>query len=187
MAVPGYNRAWAVGDVSYTYQVCTRYGCFPHFSDKPLVEFWPLYGGWGIVASPNLNLNAGLSGVASIPTTLTAWAVGSGTPGNAATLIEKWNGPSWAVVASPYVGNLSDVAATGPTNAWAVGDNSSTLAMHWNGTSWSVVTTPNAGVYGSALYGVATTPGSVYLWAVGTYLTSANGNTFRPLAELLHC
>ncbi len=60
-----------------------------------------------------------------------AWAVGYYYNGTAdQTLIERWNGKAWKKQRSPNPGRsvndneLSDVAATSSTNAWAVGSYS---------------------------------------------------------------
>ena len=68
------------------------------------------------------------------------------------------NSPSFTTA-----GLLSGVAATSPSNAWAVGSNGSdkTLILHWNGTTWKQVPSPSRGA--GASLGVAatsaTTPG----------------------------
>jgi hypothetical protein len=72
-------------------------------------------------------------------------------------------------------GQLNDVAATSPDNAWAVGDQPSpsgsglagagdTLLLHWNGKAWSQVTNPKP-VYGSLISVSATSADNA--WAVG--------------------
>ena len=70
------------------------------------------------------------------------------------------------VTASPSVaavkGDLTAVAATSASNAWAVGfSGSSSLALHWNGHSWTRVSAPGGG-----LEAVAATSAS-NAWAVG--------------------
>lgn len=68
-------------------------------------------------------------------------------------------------------GNLTDVAATSATNAWAIGDlsNSKTeldtpIVAHWNGTKWSRVTIPH--VHSAMLDAVAAVSPSD-AWIVG--------------------
>ena len=81
-----------------------------------------------------------------------AWAVGYYFNGMSnQTLVEHWNGKAWKVQPSLNPGGstpptlrhqlnqLYGVAATSPTNAWAVGDyyngtSNQTLIEHWNGT-----------------------------------------------------
>ena len=79
-------------------------------------------------------------------------------------------GPAASFAAS---GDLSDVAATSASNAWAVGSTSSgTLIVRWNGTVWKRV--PSPGSAGSVLYGVAATS-SRDAWAVGCTDCSGSG------------
>jgi hypothetical protein len=120
-----------------------------------------------------------LGGVAVL-SSCNAWAVGRYDNGTAfQTLIEHWNGSSWTQAASPNPGGpsndneLTGVAATSSTNAWAVGsspDNGGkTLIEHWNGTAWQQVASPNPGSPSSNyLFGVAATS-STNAWAVGSY------------------
>ena len=75
-----------------------------------------------------------LEGVAAT-SACNAWAVGYDNNGSAdQTLVERWNGNAWKVQPSLNPGgsadnnDLSDVAGTSPTNAWAVGS-------YFNGTA----------------------------------------------------
>jgi hypothetical protein len=116
------------------------------------------------------------------------WAVGySGRN----TLIERWNGTQWRVVASPNAGTTGDrntltsVDALSNTNAWAVGStltatSRKSLIQRWNGTSWTIVSSPNPGTLSNSLLGVAAT-GPSDIWAVGW---KNSGNGLRSL--LLH-
>jgi hypothetical protein len=82
------------------------------------------------------------------------------------TLIERWNGSAWSVVASPRptaasLSILFGVACLSPKSCTAVGAFSNrvglyaTLAETWNGTTWSLQATPNPHtVYGSSLSAV---------------------------------
>jgi len=139
-------------------------------------------------ASPSSNGNV-LSGVAAT-SAASAWAVGSYfTPGGLSqTLIERWNGTTWAQTPSPNPGGatrnnqLAGVAATSASNAWAVGsyaasasDPGHTLIVRWNGTRWAQVPSPNPGGAGhpDSLSGVAATSASD-AWAVGSYASSGS-------------
>src|SRR5689334_10210569 len=86
------------------------------------------------------------------------WAVGTRLKVNTRTdqaLIEHWNGKAWKVFPSANPGDsngtqLSGVAATSSSNAWAVGDyfngaSDQTLIEHWNGTAWKVQPSPDPG------------------------------------------
>jgi hypothetical protein len=142
---------------------------------------------WSIVPSPNAlgdqadNL---LFGVAC-PNGADCWAVGYYLPrvGAAQTLIEHWDGLSWAVVPSPNTSSTQNnyllaVACTSESDCWAVGvyleingglPFYKTLIEHWDGTEWSIVESPNfASRPVNALHGVSCTSSSD-CWAVGYY------------------
>ncbi len=135
--------------------------------------------------SPGSSFNV-LTGVA-VASSCRAWTVGYYSNGTAfQTLIEDWNGSSWAQQSSPDPGgstrdnSLDAAAATSASNAWAVGSyfngtDVRTLAVHWNGTIWVQVPSPNPSSLGNALRGVAATSSS-NAWAVGQYF---NGSTAR--------
>jgi hypothetical protein len=68
----------------------------------------------------------------------------------APTLVEQWNGSSWASVPSPNpaaadYSDLHGVHCLTVTNCWAVGDWSNSadtfhvLIEKWNGTAWTIV------------------------------------------------
>jgi hypothetical protein len=65
-----------------------------------------------------------LSGVIT-PSATSAWAVGASTgeTGDATAIVLRWNGSTWARVASPQPtdGSLVSVAAASPADIWAVG------------------------------------------------------------------
>jgi hypothetical protein len=89
-----------------------------------------------------------------------AWAVGKSTNASAGTevpLALNWNGTTWSSVPTPTPSGsapnwmFESVAASGASDAWAVGEQSAgtkihdSLYEHWNGTAWSVVAGPNEG------------------------------------------
>jgi hypothetical protein len=148
--------------------------------------------GWGaqprdVGQGPNL-----LTGVAAT-SPCSAWAVGYYNNGTAEqTLIEHWDGKAWKVQPSPNPGGssqpneLNHVAATSPTNAWAVGyyyDGTAnhTLIEHWNGKAWKVAQGANPGGRSNQneLRGVAAVS-AADAWAVGLYF---DGTSFRTLIE----
>jgi hypothetical protein len=157
---------------------------------KPLIERWNGMA-WRRVpgASPRDAKESLLNSVAATGPS-SAWAVGYYNNGSAIkTLIERWNGRAWTVMASPSPGGshgsfLYGVAAPGPSGAWAVGDygtgnTTRTLIERWNGRAWTQVTSPNPGrMHGSALSGVAAA-GTSSAWAVGYY----DSPPIRPLIE----
>jgi len=120
---------------------------------------------WKSVATPNVGegtnkLNAVL---ALAPNDV--WAVGFSTPvappksAATQTLIEHFDGTSWAVVPSPNVGpnstnqsnRLLGLTANSATDIWAFGSyfpadgsgHQRTLLLHWDGTSWTVAPSPS--------------------------------------------
>jgi hypothetical protein len=68
------------------------------------------------------------------------------------SLIERWNGRKWRVVASPsrsYADYLNSVSCARATSCFAVGSDggktagSATLVEHWNGSRWALDASPN--------------------------------------------
>src|SRR5215472_13810096 len=129
VAATSATNAWAVGD--YTQGR----------SAQTLILHWNGTA-WTRVPSPNTHsFTSGLRGVAAISPT-SAWAVGdrskTGEGDLDKTLIEHWNGTAWTQVPAPSrpESALFGVAATSPTNIWAVGayitnaGANRTLAMH---------------------------------------------------------
>lgn len=179
---------WAVGD--YYKDAVSLVG-------HTLTEHWN-GSRWSIVSSPNHGvLGSTLAGV-SADASNDVWAVGAyqvnGNPsGYAQTLVERWDGTQWKVVASPNLGSnwnsFNAVIAIASNNVWATGTysnhNSSpfdTLIQHWNGTQWSVVSSPNVGTATNDLPGIAHVPGSSQLWAVGDY-SNTGAMPLRTLTE----
>ena len=152
-----------------------------------LVEHWNGTT-WSIVPSPNPSGStfASLSGVACFSST-SCDAVGAyetSSPMNS-TLVEHWNGTTWAIVASPNPGGgagLSGISCPSATDCYAVGafvsgSPSYTFAEQWNGTSWAIVSTPNpASSTGAGLVGVAC-PAPTTCFAVGDYSTNVGDYT----------
>jgi hypothetical protein len=134
------------------------------------------------------NKGDALYGVAALASD-DAWVVGNAGPRD--TLIEHWDGTSWAPVDSPN-GNLRrnalyGVAGLAPTDVWAVGSSSlglrsEALIEHWDGFAWNIVQGPGDLPPGSTLSAVtAVTPDDV--WAVGGSGDTLNG---RGDALILH-
>ena len=115
-----------------------------------------------------LAVSGELSGI--VATHGLAWAVGySGTRENSKALTLDWNGHRSQREAnpSPPGAELSAVAATSPTDVWAVGtvgfepNPTKTLILHWTGKKW--METPS--IPGSLSAVAATSPTNA--WAVG--------------------
>lgn len=121
------------------------------------------------------------------------WAVGySNTYGTPQTLVQKWDGTHWSVVASPVItggSSLEAVTLLTPTDLWSVGNragglpqfNTSTasLTVHFNGTSWVAVPSPNVGNRWNDLVAVSGTSAND-VWAVGCWRDI--GGLFQNLA-----
>jgi hypothetical protein len=131
--------------------------------------------GWNAVASPPVGSEGNLTAVAALSAT-DAWAVGNyETPDSLQrTLIEQWNGTSWAQIPSPNSSQrfniLTSVSAVSANDAWAVGNGDGQLIEHWDGKTWTIAPNPTISQGGSSLSGVAAISASD-VWAVG--LTSA--------------
>ena len=122
---------------------------------------------WTLVSSPNVNgipQDNYLSGVSCVGTAF-CMAVGyiSGTSSDL-TLVQKWNGTSWATVSSPDPGTgsfLNAVSCTSTSFCMAVGSYgtgtaSPTLVEKWNGSKWTKLASPNPGAPGgNGLNGVS--------------------------------
>jgi hypothetical protein len=148
---------------------------------------------WKSVATPNVGEGANkLNAVLALGPN-DAWAVGFSTPGapprQAATLtlIEHFDGTSWAVVPSPNSGpgsanqsnRLFGLTANSANDIWAFGSyfaadgsgNQMTLLLHWDGTSWKIAPSPNPAKGGSPSdllwAGVVPSPGNVWILGSG--------------------
>ncbi|MGH3118348.1 MAG: hypothetical protein ACRDQ2_14795 [Gaiellales bacterium] len=147
---------------------------------------------WVIVSSPNAdttqnNVLAGLTCVSSSD----CWAVGSyytiGIPAKNQTLIEHWNGTSWAIVESPdtpialnTLNFLSSVSCVSSSDCWAVGyykplNRWQTLIEHWDGDSWAIVISPNSLITEDNRLSSVSCVSSSDCWAVGDYFKSGIG------------
>jgi hypothetical protein len=158
----------------------------PSFETK-LAERWN-GSAWSVVTTPNPGgaVNSQFTSVHCLTST-SCVAVGQYDNGVATkTLVERWNGSKWSIVASPNpaatsVSVLASVWCTSTSNCVAVGswfestpDSSAerTLVERWNGSKWSIVASPNkTGAIDSGLAGVACTSASSCM-AVGHYDTN---------------
>ncbi len=142
---------------------------------------------WRIIPSPTATQypQSLLSGVTALSPT-DALAVGMNIVGEgntlAASLIERWDGAAWRLVANPGAGYLNSVTAVSSQDVWAVGIEPSAvssaeqvLVEHWNGTQWSVVSAPIPGQTNSGLNSVVAQAANS-VWAAGYF----NGLGFSP-------
>ena len=152
-----------------------------------LAEHWN-GSAWTIVPTPNLSGSSThneLTGVATIAPT-DAWAVGSATdysPGGHA-LTYHWDGSAWRSVRNSCGVGLSEVAALGSNDVWAVGG---TNTCHWNGTRWTRFPAAPApdGQSGINLVDV-TTVSTNDVWAVGLQYSSCGEGQVCPTGEIQH-
>jgi hypothetical protein len=179
------SDCWAVGHSAATGSIQT------------LIEHWDGTM-WAVVSSPNVTSTNYLSAVSCASST-DCWAVGydlvDANPFNEQTLVEHWDGASWAVVNSPSAtattdNHLSAVTCMSASECWAVGQYikpsgarvDQTLIELWDGNSWSIVSSANtSATYGNGLQAVACTSAS-QCWAVGWY---SNGHTLQALTEFI--
>ena len=116
---------------------------------------------WTVV--PSVNPSATTLNAVSARTATDAWAVGqfqgAGDDAGSQIFAERWNGTQWQQVPTPNIvrqdERLLGVSASGPNDAWAVGNTNvisfashDTLAAHWDGTAWTIVPTPDAASHG---------------------------------------
>jgi len=140
---------------------------------------------WTSFPAPGTGPLFGAAGLSSAD----VWAVGYTGELSAQAIADHWDGSQWSESFSnhyPSQSVLSAVAASSPTDVWAVGNRLNyrstfrTLIEHFDGAGWSVVPSPNANVRDDLLQGVAvdSTPGA---WVVGWW-TQRHG-TGRTLIE----
>ncbi len=126
---------------------------------------------WRLVTSPNPTSppQSALLATATLSPS-DAWAVGqSYAEGDGQqTLIERWNGSAWQIVASPGLDPLNAIAAVSSTvSRYGVGPHpDKPLVEHWNGSQWSIVAASNTGANAVELTGVAALAAN-NVWAVG--------------------
>lgn len=135
----------------------------------------------------------GTFGGVATSTGCNVWAVGRySASGPDKTLIEQWNGTAWTIKTSPNAGGsdafnyLYGVAATSPTDVWAVGwyegaASAQTLIEHWNGKAWRLQPSPHLGP-SNELRGVAATSAN-NAWAVGAHTTGSPNPVRKTLIE----
>jgi hypothetical protein len=172
------NQLWAV--ICTSAPDCWAVGYSSTTAVQTLIERWNGTA-WVFASSPNVTTAPQpniLSDVACV-SAADCWAVGYyyTVYFDQHTLIERWDGTSWAIVTSPDAGPLSGVTCVSASDCWAVGyDVGQSLIEHWDGTSWAIVTSPtDLGQTDENLLGVTCTSASD-CWAVGYYFSSIIGS-----------
>jgi len=139
----------------------------------PLVLQWDGVS-WTSFPAPGTGSLFGAAGLGSAD----VWAVGADVEDPTQAFADHWDGSQWSESFSnhyPSQNVLSAVAASSPTDVWAVGNRLNhrsvfrTFVEHFDGAGWSVFPSPNANARDDLLQGVAvdSTPGA---WAVGWWL-----------------
>lgn len=153
-------------------------------ASQTLIERWD-GNSWTLINSPNSGTSENLLNGVSCESATQCWAVGTYFDPSSViykTLIERWNGISWAIVSSPN-GSTHDNYFTGITcrstsGCVAVGyftqPPDQTLVEKWNGTSWTVIDSPNQATATGELHGVNCASPS-QCWGVGTYRNTESG------------
>jgi hypothetical protein len=166
-------ECWAVG---FTF---IPNGAVP----RTLVVHWDGTA-WAVVTSPNTSaVQANTLESVTCVSSSDCWAVGYWNAGDVQqTVIQRWNGTSWTIVASPnpsseQIDYLSDVGCASGSDCWAVGaswigTNYQTMIVHWDGTAWTVVSSPNTSGSDNNLLDGVTCASASDCWAVGHSLTS---------------
>lgn len=139
------TNVWAVG--AYDTNSSTQ-------TSATIAEHWNGTK-WSKVTTVNPSTYSYLFAVTALSST-NVWAVGTYynfTAANYQTLVEHYNGSTWAKVSSPNTGGFDDelfaISAWSATDIWGVGSMiplsgaSQSLALHSDGSSWQVVSTPN--------------------------------------------
>jgi hypothetical protein len=171
---------WAVGDAS---------PAAGGPATATLIEHWNGTG-WTRVASPSPSPATDVLPSVSADSPTDAWAAGDSQDSGAAsqTLIEHWNGTSWAQVTSPDPGaalgsTLRGVSAVSPSDVWAAGSyvqpgtgDIEQLLAHFNGHRWAQVTSPPS-YSGVAIATGVSARARAGAWAVGESESSSGSYT----------
>jgi hypothetical protein len=150
---------------------------------------------WTFLPSPNPKgvPAAFLRGVAC-PSPTSCFAVGFANDRDRSfskTLVEHWDGRSWAIQASPNPAGstgafLNGVTCSSARDCVAVGADAlsnQTLVLHWNGRTWTIQQSPNpAGSPFASLWGV-TCRSATNCYAVGYAMVTADLSQSGTLVE----
>ncbi len=187
---PGSGGAYlrAVAGVSRVDVWAAGYQTVQSGVQKTLIEHFD-GAAWAIVSSPNpASFAAYLECLAAFAPN-NVWAAGHylSNTGVYRTLVEHWDGVTWAIAATPNAGEgdsaLNGIAGALPNDLWAVGYGSTTVGgiratrvLHYDGANWSIVPSPNpAGLTSSLSSVVALDDGTI--WAAGFYYDGSQGRT----------
>jgi hypothetical protein len=161
-----------------------------HYNDnfiaQTLIERWDGTS-WVIVPSPNTSATQGnYLQVVTCVSGSECWAIGYYWTGSFdQTLIERWDGTSWAIVSSPNTSTTQNNLLYGMTcesasDCWAAGyyyNNNNipqTLTEHWDGASWTIVSSPNTSTTQHNDLNGVTCASASDCWAAGYYYNNNN-------------
>jgi hypothetical protein len=174
---------------------CWAVGYFQNgaITTRTLIEHWDGTS-WTIVPSPDATTTRQnyLNSVTCL-SSANCWAVGyyQTSPTIFQTLIERWDGSSWTIVASPNTDPartnvLYGLTCTSASDCWAVGtddvsdgtsETTQALAEHWDGTSWSVVPSANITPARNNYFRGVACASAADCWAVDHSYTAIAGQT----------
>jgi hypothetical protein len=159
------NDVWAVG----------------YFYDQPQGRYRPLTQHWDGTKSTYIQAPTATRGYNAFNAVVEVapndvWAVGYHTPVyytyEDSPLVEHYDGSKWRIVAAPYRGSgtLTDIAAAGPNDVWAVGYRTvnpyGTLIEHWDGVRWSLLDDGHS--RDNSQFWSVVAKGSNDIWAAGS-------------------
>jgi hypothetical protein len=191
----GHRTLYAVSCSSAS--ACTAVGIYFEKSGgtSPNVERWNGKA-WAIQPTPSAHGSAlsELLGVSCVSASVCV-AVGDYINGSGIdlTLVERWNGSTWAIQPTPNpsgasVAGFDAASCSSATSCTAVGwyyngtpAGDLTLAEHWNGTLWVLQNTPNpSGDTFNTMLNAVSCPSATACTAGGSFY---NGSTSVTLAE----
>lgn len=115
------------------------------------------------------------------------WAVGYDYAGSYSNVsVIQWNGEKWRIVKNKIFTETMDlltIQVLSKNNIWILGNKGSgdsfrTLAMHKTKTGWEIVPSPNPKPIDHARFRNSSVISSKNIWAVGTYSTGPNEQSF---------
>jgi hypothetical protein len=156
--VPGATTAWAVG---YSYD--SNLAAYRTMTQRATSTNGP----WTIVPSVNASAT-GYSQLNRVDATSTGnvWAIGYDT--QAGSLVERYNGSSWARMTAPAGISLRGLDVVSPTEVWVAGyaGSAATVAQWRNGTWTTRYTQASTGRHLTVFEAIAVDPAG-QVWAVG--------------------
>ncbi len=181
VACPAAQSCFAVG----SYDTNTR--------SSTLVEHWN-GSKWAIVPSPNPKGSTDVELISvSCPTATSCFAVGyTSSSQSEQALIERWNGKTWSIMASPTVpsaeiAELTSVSCAAANDCEAVGvaltRTTAPLIEHWNGSRWSIAASASAGTALLILRGVSCVAATDCTAVGGSETITGSSFTVKPVVE----